>query len=225
MELYLPFPLNSVTQRFGENATKYYEDHWMDGHTTYDWEQPYGTAVPFCATGVVYSVMNRDNPDPSRYRAVFQIVHDGPISYEVSYGHLDKIYAKVGQMAQAGQILGTEGNTGDVFASGRAVTKEERLNGSHAGAHLHGPQVRPCRRVKFTSQGKQYLSDGYGLYRDGAANYYEVIDYENGFNGCIDPTPIFNGKLALTASPYKTISDAIAQISAALSFYIASRAA
>ena len=224
MELYLPFPLQTVTQGFGENDTETYARSGLKGHTTLDFDPGWGAQVPFCATGRVYSIINKDNPDPSRYRAVYQIVHDGDISYEVSYGHLDQILAKVGQMAQAGQILGTVGNTGEVYHDGAPVTNVERLSGSHAGAHLHGPQVRPCKRVRFTRPGKQYLQDGYGIYRDLAGNYYEVIDYDNGFNGCV--TPSFNGRLATSAkAATETIPAAIAQISAALSHYIASRSA
>lgn len=32
------------------------------------------------------------------------------------------------------------------------------------------------------------LYDGYGPYRDKDGFYYEIFDYENGLNGCIDPT-------------------------------------
>jgi murein DD-endopeptidase MepM/ murein hydrolase activator NlpD len=67
-----------------------------------------------------------------------------------------------GQYVKAGDIIGTVGNTGPVYHNGVAVTKEARLAGSHDGAHLHGPQVRPTRRVKVTAGG-QLLSDGFGV--------------------------------------------------------------
>jgi murein DD-endopeptidase MepM/ murein hydrolase activator NlpD len=219
-ELYNPFPFTSISQHFGANANESYAHGGLKGHTAIDWNVPFGTPLSACTDAPVYSVMNRDNPDPERYRAVFQLVEKGDLAWEVSYGHLDKIYVRPGQFVAAGTIIGTVGNTGTVYSAGRYVTKEERLGGSKAGAHLHGPQVRPCRKVRFTVADKQYLADGNGiLVRDG--KYFEVIDYDNGFNGCVDPYPRFNGAMAKNAATIRSIREQIALIRAALSAYIA----
>jgi len=197
LELYLPFPKNTISQEFDKNATSIYREHGVLGHTAIDWDIPHGTPYPFCADeSYCYSVINKDNPDPMRYRAVFTLVETQNGVYEVSYGHCDKIYAEVGKTYRAGEILGTVGNTGDVFAGGRYVTREEKLAGSTAGSHAHAPQVRPVKKVVSLTQGKQYLYDGFGLFKkDGY--YYEIIDYDNGYNGCIDPEPFFNQYLAI----------------------------
>jgi murein DD-endopeptidase MepM/ murein hydrolase activator NlpD len=187
------------TQAFGQNATDTYAKSGLKGHTSEDYGAQWDTPIPFCVDGPVYSVMNRDNPDPERYRAVFQLVDCGEIAYEVSYGHLDQIFVSPGDIGIAGKIMGTAGNKGEVFSNGRHVTREEKLAGSHAGTHLHGPQVRPCRKVRAIDSSKQYLADGNGVVkRDGF--YFEVIDYGNGFNGCIDPGPLYNGFLATNAA-------------------------
>lgn len=55
--------------------------------------------------------------------------------------------------------------------------------------------MRPFRRVKVTSPNGQLLSDGFGVYRYSEGYYYEVIEYGNGFNGCVPP--VFNGTLAI----------------------------
>jgi murein DD-endopeptidase MepM/ murein hydrolase activator NlpD len=193
LSLYLPFPLSTVSQKFGENANASYAQDGLKGHTSYDFAVPWGTPIRACVDGPVYSVMHKNDPDPSQYRAVFQLVQLGDICCEVSYGHMNDIYVEPGQTVKAGDVIGTVGNTGPVHHNGIAVTKAERLAGSHAGAHLHGPQVRPTRRVKVTARG-QLLSDGFGVLQDADGYYFEVIDYGNGFNGCIPPT--FNGILA-----------------------------
>ena len=208
LELYLPFPLSTVSQKFGENGNSLYAGQELKGHTTYDFAVPWGTPLPACVDGPVYSVMNKGNPDPEKYRAVFQLIQIGDIYYEVSYGHMNDIYVEPGQIVKAGDIIGTVGNTGPVYHNGVAVTKEARLAGSHDGAHVHGPQVRPTRRVKATAGG-QLLSDGFGVLRDAEGYYFEVIDYGNGYNGCIDPGPLFNGILAVNAPKLLTVYTAL----------------
>jgi len=199
MELYLPFPLSTVSQKFGENGNSLYAGQGLKGHTTYDFAVPWGTPLRACVDGPVYSVMHKDDPDPSQYRAVFQLIENGGVFYEVSYGHMNDIYVAPGQTVKAGDIIGTVGNTGPVYHNGVAVTKEARLAGSHEGAHLHGPQVRPCRRVKVSSPNSQLLSDGFGVLRDADGYYFEVINYQNGYNGCVTPALFFNGVLAENA--------------------------
>lgn len=220
LSLYLPFPLSTVSQKFGENANPLYAGQGLKGHTAYDFAVPWGTPIPACVDGKVYSVMNKGNPDPERYRAVFQLVQIGDIFYEVSYGHMNDIYVEPGQEVKAGDIIGTVGNTGPVYHNGLAVTKEARLAGSHEGAHLHGPQVRPTRRVKVTAGG-QLLSDGFGVLRDADGYYFELIGYDNGENGCIDPGPLFSDLTADKAAQVNIIKAGIARLAAAVASFIA----
>lgn len=199
LELYLPAPFSAITQGFAENANISYARDGLVGHSAIDWAVLYGDPIYNLAEDAYcYSVINRNNPDLMKYRAVFTLVNaDNGISEwaEVSYGHLDKINAAVGTTYYPGDTLGTCGNTGTVFAGGLEVTYKMKLAGSKAGAHLHGPQVRPVKRVTRTSKGKQYLYDGFGLFKkDGY--YFEIINYENGTNGCINPKPFFTKGLA-----------------------------
>jgi murein DD-endopeptidase MepM/ murein hydrolase activator NlpD len=199
MELYLPFPLSTVSQKFGDNGNSLYASQGLKGHTAYDFAVPWGTPLRACVDGPVYSVMHKGDPDPSQYRAIFQLVENGGVFYEVSYGHLNDIYVEPGQTVKAGDIIGTVGNTGPVYHNGVAVSKEARVAGSHEGAHLHGPQVRPCHRVKVSSPNGQLLTDGFGVLRDAEGYYFEVLNYQNGYNGCLTPALFFNGVLAENA--------------------------
>jgi len=209
LRLFLPFPLTTVSQKFGENANPLYAGQGLKGHTAYDFAVPWGSPIRACVDGPVYSVMHKGDPDPTQYRAVYQLVQIGDIFYEVSYGHMNDIYVEPGQTVKAGDVIGTVGNTGPVYHNGIAVTKEARLAGSHAGAHLHGPQVRPTRRVKVTAPTDTLLSDGYGVFKDADGYYFAVIDYGNGENGCIDPGPRFNGILAENAPKLLTLYTAL----------------
>lgn len=185
LQVYLPYEKSLISQRFGANANYSYAADGLKGHTSYDWDPKYGTQVSNCVIdGYCYSVLNRDNPDPSKYRAVYLLVETQNGLYEVSYGHFSGIFAKEGKTYQPGDILGLVGNTGTVFSGDHEVSKTERLNGSRAGAHLHGPQIRPVKRVVKKAVGKKYLANSKGTYKkDGF--FFEVINYYNGFNGCI----------------------------------------
>ena len=187
LELFRPFPANTLTQGFAQNANISYARDGLVGHTAQDYGVPYGTQIPCCAdNSYCYSVMNKDNPDLMRYRAVFTLVETEAGIYEVSYGHCSEITAEVGKTYMAGDIIGRIGNTGIVFVWNHEVTAAEKHAGSHAGAHLHGPQVRPVKKIKKITKGKTYLYDQEGRLKiDGF--YFEVLDYENGTNGCVDP--------------------------------------
>lgn len=41
--------------------------------------------------------MHKNDPDPTHYRAVYQLVQDGDTYYEVSYGHMNDTYVQPGQ--------------------------------------------------------------------------------------------------------------------------------
>lgn len=181
---YLPCDIKLKRQGFGDNHNSSYAEAGLKGHTAEDWAIPLGSPI-YCLyeNSYVYSTLNRDNPDLTRYRAVYTIIELGNgMAIEASYGHLDDIYVKIGTTIQPHDIIGTCGNTGPVYSDGKPVTLAERKLGK--GAHLHGVQSRLCRRVLYVQQGKRYLVDGHGvLKKDGY--YYEVVDYDNGYNGCI----------------------------------------
>ncbi len=208
LQVFLPYPKSCITQRFGANANYSYARDGLKGHTAYDWGEIYdtkskkyigaawGSPIPNCTfDAYCYSHLNEGNKDLNAYRAVFFLVETETGLYEVSYGHLSTFEAQVGKTYQPGDVIGYVGNTGDVFVGDHEVTALEKNAGSHAGAHLHGPQVRPVKKVTKRSSKKQYLQDSKGvLKKDGF--YFEVIDYNNGFNGCVSLAPFSTETLA-----------------------------
>jgi len=192
MKLVHPLKSFTISQWFDENATSIYKEWGLKGHGALDYDIPYGTPIYAALDAEVYTVLNKDNSDLSKYRGVFQIYDEpeGIISYEIGYGHCSDIIATPGLNAKVGDLLAKVGNTGDVFVGGVYVSKEEKMRGSKLGAHLHF-QVRKCKRVKRTIKGKYYLSDANGKFKRNNM-YYEYFDYGNGYNSCVDPAQFFS---------------------------------
>lgn len=186
-------PKGQLTQGFAKNANPYYKGVGLKGHTGEDyiigWKQPIEAVV----SGEVYSTLNFRNSDTEAYRAVYQIVDTTEFSYEVSYGHLDSTPVSKGQFIKQGEVIGYEGNYGMCYSGGKRVTPAQKKTGR--GSHLHF-QVRKCKRVKSRERGKEYLRDSAKyLKRDGY--YYEVVDYDNGYNGCVSPSLFYELSLSL----------------------------
>lgn len=194
MKLKPPFPLTTISQGFGKNFNHFYAAQGLKGHTGIDFVVPYDTPIPSAVDAYCYSILNKGNPNLARYRGVFTIVDESDFSYEVSYGHCNKMFAEVGNVYETGKALATIGNSGDVFSFGKEVSTAEKQAGSKKGAHLHF-QVRKLKRVPMTNAGKQYILDSKGLFsRNGML--YEVVDYNNGYHGCIDPAQLFGDDLS-----------------------------
>lgn len=195
MKLIYPLQNATITQHFGDNANGSYASDGLKGHTAIDLVSVYNSPILAAVTGEVYSLMNKDNPDPMKYRAVFQIYDDIDYSYEVSYGHCNFIYAEEGKVYEQGQPLSglaSEGNTGTCYVGNHLISREEKLGGSTAGFHTHF-QTRKCIRVTKRDPKKHYLENSEGRLKRNDF-YYEIVDYDNGYNGCVDPAPFLKDR-------------------------------
>lgn len=184
-------------QGFGENANGSYHAAGMDGHPAIDYggSGDWGKAIPNAIEGAVVSaLLSKDNPNLEAYRAVNTIFDDGENGcYEIQYGHVLGMNVKVGDTLKVGQGLAALGNTGEVYGGNplRLITDEEKKAGSHAGAHVHF-QVRLIKKVPINDASyAHYLNDGSGrLVLKGFS--YAIPNFDNGYNGCVDPTQFFN---------------------------------
>ena len=195
MRLTPPFPLSTISQKFGRNDVAVYAREGLVGHTGIDYQVPWGTPIPSAVDSYCYSTMSKDNPNLMAYRAVFTLVDEGEFTYEISYGHCSDMFAKPFTDIKTQEVLANVGNTGSVFANGVEVTQAEKIAGSHEGAHLHF-QVRKLRKVPATRQLdplKHYVNDGFGILTLNGY-HYEVPEWDNGYNGCVDPEQFFNTK-------------------------------
>jgi murein DD-endopeptidase MepM/ murein hydrolase activator NlpD len=191
----------SITQKFGGNANPYYAGEGLKGHPGVDLFQGFDRSITASHDGLVYKTFNKDNPDLSKYRAVCVIFQENEYWYELTYGHCNKVYASVGDMVRSGDLLASMGNTGDVYSLGLPVSVQNRLSPKHPGTHLHY-QLRKCLRVATPESGKYYLQDERGdLYHD-SNGYYEIVNYDNGYHGCIDPLPYLYSPTSFGKLPY-----------------------
>lgn len=190
MKLVRPFPKSTIEQYFGDNATTLYSSDGLKGHPGEDYVVPWGTSVPCVANdSYCYSVLNKDNPDLSKYRAPCFIVEDETGVYEIIYGHVSDILAVPGKTYSTGDFVSKVGNTGPVFVGSHEVTSAEKATSAHPGSHLH-LQVRLLEKSATLRPGKQHIVDENGLLKRNGF-YYDVVNYNNGFNGCVDPEPFF----------------------------------
>jgi murein DD-endopeptidase MepM/ murein hydrolase activator NlpD len=101
-----------ITQRYGANP-QIYTRFGMPGHEGLDIRALPNTSVYSCADGTVYRV--HTNPDTHAYGIHIRIRHkDG---YRTVYGHLAQALVSVGQLVEAGQVIGRADSTGASTAS------------------------------------------------------------------------------------------------------------
>lgn len=188
MKLYFPYRgTRYISQNFGQNANGSYQSNGFTGHTGMDIVGQHRENIYASCDGLVYSTMNKDNPDLMKYRAVFQLIEEDGIAYELAYGHLMDIYVEPNTFVKKGTLIGTQGNTGNVFTGGKEVTAKMKENNSPAGSHLHF-QLRLLKKNDKLDKKTVKLVDANGLLKiDGY--YFEIPEYNNGFNGCVDLLP------------------------------------
>lgn len=188
-----------IGQKFGENADGAYKADGLLGHPGIDFGGTINWGNPIlCATegGIVSALLSENDTNLEAYRAVNTIFEDSTGCYEVQYGHVSTINVKVGDSLIFGQTVAEIGNTGDVYTGSPAilVTDAQKQLGSHAGAHIH-LQVRVIAKELATGQldtNKHYVNDGVGLLTLNGYRYF-VPNWNNGYNGCIDPALYFHG--------------------------------
>ncbi len=183
----------SITQGYNDNANPLYKSEGMLCHGALDIGGDYGANIYSGTDCFLYSTINMGQ-SPDKYRAVYTLVDESDFSYEVSYGHVIDCPHELRVNIKKGEVIAHMGNFGDVYSGDHKVTVEERLNGSVAGTHLHY-QVRKCIRVEKRTNGKTYLQDSNGYIKLNGF-LYEVVDYDNGAHGCVDPKPFLTGNYA-----------------------------
>lgn len=188
------------SQGFGQNANEYYASVGLKGHTGQDSWCGYGTPIYAEHNMYVYKVITPDNAGSIGYTGVFGIVDDGVELFEWEVGHCDPL-VKAGDWVKKGDLIATEANHGKVYSGNREITVAMQRAGNKEGSHRH-IQKRPVQRLKNPT-GQCLSKLGWKVYRDTEGYAYEVWDYYNGFNGCIDPNrPVFFRNLTVGMSGY-----------------------
>lgn len=188
-------PKKRVTSGFGPGGigAEHYKQTVGHYHTGVDYSNGYGSPVVSDNYGIVYKV-NTPDQSPSGWCGVYYLCPDDKYGWvEVCQGHLSKVFVSYGDVVREGQVIGLEGNKGEVYSGGVRITKAMQEAGDRRGSHVH-EQFRPVKKVKRVKKNKHYLngslkhgySDALGRYRDEQGNYFE-IQLENEMKGCVDP--------------------------------------
>ncbi len=195
MKAKIPFKTWRITQGFAQNLNTYYKEGGLAGHSGIDLVAVGDdTILNAIDNAYCYAVRNKNNEDLMAFRAVYTLVEIDGLYFEISYGHCDQIFAEVGKTYNTGDKLATQGNTGDVAVGGKKVTLEQKKGGSQMGEHLHW-QFRLVKPVVLQDKKKAYLYSDTGILKKDRY-LYEIVDYQNGFNGCVDPSPFVQWKSA-----------------------------
>lgn len=191
LKLDYPVDTRALAQGFGKNAVSAYSTDGLKGHPGIDYQITWGQPIYSASRGlgVVYKKFNENNPDLSKYRAPCELIFLEDCVVELTYGHCQDILCQIGTVSPR-QKIATVGNTGEVYYGTELVTTEEKLRGSKRGAHLHF-QMRVCRKTKKTNDDDITLQDINGNTYITSDGYY-LAAQQNGFNGCVDPTPYFD---------------------------------
>lgn len=96
----------------------------------------------------------------------------------------------IGQQVKAGDVIAKEGNLGVVYVGNRTY-HPRRAEGRRPRGLAPPLPERPVFKTQKMSGHVQQIAQG--IFRDGQGDYYQVYEYPNGFNGCVDWTlPLFN---------------------------------
>jgi hypothetical protein len=111
MKFLYPVPPSSiVTQSFAEHEHRREVNGWTNYNGGIDWGIPTGTSIKAAQVGTVTVVRS----DATGYGTHVRIEHtEGRVKYTTIYGHLMKTNVEVGDVVNAGDVIGKSDNTGN----------------------------------------------------------------------------------------------------------------
>jgi len=180
------FPKGDVTQIFGVNKALY-AFLGLIGHNGVDYVRPHGEPMYAVEDGIVLEVNNHPGGFGRHVRFLSNTKDARGYQREWTYGHCHTIFVEIGDVVTAGQKIATMGNTGFVV-SGHIPHWNTN---PYAGTHLHFG----LRLMKVKTRG--------GWSYAGSIIKHDVIGYNNGFRGAIDPAPYLVGANDDVVAPTK----------------------
>jgi murein DD-endopeptidase MepM/ murein hydrolase activator NlpD len=171
------YPKGNLMQGFGESPELYKTVCPLPGkclgrHNGLDIVAPWGTPILATTTQKIVEVKNDANGYGMHIRAI-------DADYEYTYGHLSKIFVKVGEVVLAGTHIGNMGNTGFVVSGATPYWKYN----PYRGTHLHYQERRIVHRIP----GQPVGPGTWMTYSSG--DNVQILNYDNGFFGAVDLLP------------------------------------
>jgi len=189
-------PQGDTTQKFGENPSLYAR-FGLKGHNGHDLVRPYGDPLYAIEDGTVISVRN-DASGFGKNLRIMSDAHDHKGWHrEWVYAHNSKNLVKVGDKVKAGQHIANIGNTGFVVSNstGNGFWKINPF----AGTHLH----LGLRLIRKRKGGWRYKGSDIEL---------DIVHYDNGYKGAIDPWPFLVDIQSDAPEENKTIFQSLLRI-------------
>src|SRR5205085_2265969 len=125
-------------QPFGKNYNGLYLSSGLKGHPGVDYSCGYGTPIHAPLPMYVYKVLTKDRPsnDGTGFTGIFGIYDDGVELFEFLIGHCDPTVSE-GTYVDAGDVIATEANHGQVYVGNMPVTLAMQRAGDTRGTHRH----------------------------------------------------------------------------------------
>lgn len=189
----LRYPRGNVEQYFAESPGLYPD---TIGHTGWDIIGNYGDPIYAMADGIVAQVDTESGPIQQN---AIRILTDTQCHL---YGHLSEMFVEMNQKVKAGDYIGRMGDSGfDAplsYIQRFWKTIGNRL-GFHPGTHLHISIIptEPFDSLKPQTGG----SSGAFTFQNGMSRKFTY--FNNGYQGCIDPSMFFSFPYTFTKTMTK----------------------
>jgi murein DD-endopeptidase MepM/ murein hydrolase activator NlpD len=172
------YPTGIMTQPFGVNAALY-QRIGLAYHNGADYVQPHGSPMYAIEDATVVEVNNHPEGFGKHLRIISTKADKQGHYREWTYGHCSEIRVKQNDRVFAGQHIADMGNTGFVVSSadGNGFWNANPFRGTHLHLGL--------RLVKIVIRG--------GWSYPGSNLKIQVLNYENGVRGAVDPAPYLDG--------------------------------
>jgi murein DD-endopeptidase MepM/ murein hydrolase activator NlpD len=121
-----PTEFRTINQYFGVNPQNYAQ-FGLPGHEGIDFMAPDGSKVFCVAPGTVFAT----HPDPTGHAYGTHVRVNHIDNYQTTYGHMRQLFVQVGQVVNAGDVLGLADNTGNSFGSHLHLTLIPQLAIQH----------------------------------------------------------------------------------------------
>ncbi len=183
------FPIKTgiITQKYGENPELYKSRFGIAFHNGVDIVSFHGDELLCCEDFTPYKIFDLNTGSVSRgfgFHALTKPINE--ICTEWVYWHtMSNLKVVLNKLAQQGEIVGFEGASGAVFSGGVEVPDNLKGIPPYPGTHLHWGKRLVLRTKTPISD---VLSDVNGNpYVDEQGYYYQVLNFNNGVKGFIDP--------------------------------------
>lgn len=170
------YPKGDMTQPFGVNKALY-AFMGLEGHNGEDYCRPHGEPMYAIEDGTVVEVKDDPKGFGMHVRFVTDVPDDKGYYHEWTYGHCSATFVSINDKVFAGQKIANMGNTGFVVSGNTPFWS----NNPFRGTHLH----LGLRLMKRPKRG--------GWFYPTSTVRLDVVNYNNGFKGAVDPAPYLIG--------------------------------